>query len=82
MKLEMKYGRCAHDIYKDFVFYVNIQPVKGGKELFLKIIFKILFLIDLPKSAGGTFYFILLLFTCYFGIWYFMVKWKRRSCIQ
>lgn len=57
--------------------YANIQLVKEGKIFFLTIIFKNLFRIDLPKSAGGIFFFFYV-FTYY--IW--ILKWKRQSCIQ
>lgn len=47
--------------------YANIQLVKEGKIFFLTIIFKNLFRIDLPKSAGGIFFFTYSLIT--FGFW-------------
>jgi len=34
--------------------------------MFFTIIFQKLFLVDLPKSAGGIFFFV----TYYFGIWW------------
>lgn len=56
--LTVQKNRNIEDVYIISTKTLCSMPtVKGGKVLFLKIIFKILFLIDLPKSAGGTFFF-------------------------